>query len=130
MNLNTGFQPQYPMNYNQMYQQPQRNNGIIWVQGKEGAKAYQLMPNSNAVLMDSDVDGVFYIKVSDNVGMCTLRKFKFTEITNEETAPVDVSNYITRDEFNKAIQELKGVTANAKSTIQPTSNTATLLSER
>ena len=127
MNLNTGFQPQYPMNYNQMYQQPQRNNGIIWVQGKEGAKAYQLMPNSNAVLMDSDVDGVFYIKVSDNVGMCTLRKFKFTEITNEETAPVDVSNYITRDEFNKAIQELKGVTANAKSTIQPTSNTATLI---
>ena len=43
----------------QYYQQP--NNGINWVQGIEGGKAYQLPPNSNAVLMDSENDGIFYI---------------------------------------------------------------------
>lgn len=105
----------YPayMNY-----QPQRytlsNNGIIWVQGIEGAKAYQLMPNSNAVLLDSENDGVFYIKLSDNVGMCTLRTFRYTEVTNEQPKQngIDLSTYITRAEFDSAIKELKEIFAN------------------
>lgn len=57
---------------NPFYQQ-QANNGILWVQGIEGAKAWQLSPNSNVILMDSENDGRFYIKISDNVGMCNLR---------------------------------------------------------
>ena len=99
---------------NPMYQNPYMNrttpyyaptnNGIIWVQGIEGAKAYQLVPNSNVQLMDSENDGVFYIKVSDNVGMCTLRTFKYTEVTNEpHTHDVDLSRYVTRDEVAEIV---------------------------
>lgn len=86
---------------------PQANNqnGITWVQGVEGAKAYQLQPNSNTVLMDSENDGIFYIKVADNVGMCTLRTFKYEELTNTP-ATVDLSGYVKRDELKAEVESL------------------------
>lgn len=94
----------YPQSYvNRPYTQ---SNNITWVQGIEGAKAYQLMPNSNAILMDSENDGRFYIKVSDNVGMCTLRTFSYEEITSTPTT--DMSQYVTKDELNTLIQNLLG----------------------
>ena len=104
--------------YPQMYQRPIMNNGITWVQGIEGAKAYQLSPNSNAILMDSENEGRFYIKVSDNVGMCNLRIFKYSEITQDNKS-VDMSNYVTRQELEETLRSIKNeqsVPANAKST--------------
>lgn len=74
---------------------------IKWVQGLEGAKSYQLMPNSNVVLMDSENDGMFYIKSSDNVGMCKIRTFKYEEVQQKE------KEYITRDELMEMLKELK-----------------------
>lgn len=76
-------------------------NQITWVQGIEGAKAYQLQPGTNTVLMDSENDGIFYIKSCDNIGMCNLRTFKFTEVSNAKP------EYITREEFLKALEEIK-----------------------
>lgn len=89
---------------------PQTRNGINWVQGVEGAKAYQLMPNTNTVLMDSENDNIFYIKVCDSVGMCSLRTFKYEEITNfgkQTENNVDLSQYVTRDELSSILEELK-----------------------
>ena len=106
--------PQQPM----MNPQFRMNNGIIWVQGIEGAKAYQLAPNSNAILLDSENDGKFYIKVSDNVGMCNLRTFSYTEVTNTPTTQVDMSNYVTRQELETILRGIKNeqpVSGNAKS---------------
>lgn len=97
-------------NFNQPQQrfyQPQ-NNGINWVQGIEGAKAYQLMPNSNALLLDSEIDGRFYIKVSDNVGMCTLRLFDYVEVTEQQTPTTDMSQYVRKDELQSLIQSIVG----------------------
>ena len=97
----------FPQNYvNQQRYMP--TNGITWVQGIEGAKAYQLMPNTNTVLMDSENDGIFYIKIADNVGMCTLRTFKYEEVTNTPTQQVDMSQYVTRDELTSIIQSMMG----------------------
>ena len=90
-------------NNNFLNYQPQ-NNGINWVQGVEGAKAFQLMPNSNTVLMDSENDGIFYIKVCDNIGMCSLRKFRYQEIIDE---PQQTNQYVTRDELMNILKELK-----------------------
>lgn len=97
-------------NYNPYYGTQNTNNGILWVQGIEGAKAYQLMPNSNAMLLDSENDGIFYIKVCDNVGMCTLRTFKYEEVveTKKSDAPTpDLTQFVTKDELKTAITELK-----------------------
>lgn len=121
------------MYQNQMFPNPYLNrstspippqNGIQWVQGIEGAKAWQLMPNGNAVLMDSENDGRFYIKTSDNVGMCNLRVFKFEEITDAAKTPsIDLSDYVRKDELQSLISSMIGgqkhestVSANNRST--------------
>ena len=93
---------------NQFYQ-PQ-TNGINWVQGIEGAKAWQLVPNSNAVLLDSENDGIFYIKISDNVGMCTLRAFKYEEMKAEtkQSQPLDLSEYVKKSELESLITSILG----------------------
>ena len=85
---------------NQKPYYPQQN-GITWVQGIEGAKAYQLAPNSNAMLMDSESNNKFYIKVSDNVGMCTLRIFEYTEVTNK---PND--DYVKKSDLKTEVENL------------------------
>lgn len=96
-------------------QQRPYNNGIIWVQGYEGAKSYIMQPNSNAILLDSETEGRFYIKVSDNIGMCSLRIFNFTEVEsdnqNGDVIDVKTSQYATKKELNELkqlINSLKG----------------------
>ena len=83
------------------------NNGIIWVQGIEGAKGYQTTPNSIVLLMDSENEGRFYIKSTDNIGMSNLRVFSYTEI-NVNTTPVntDLSEYVRKDELQSLISNL------------------------
>ena len=54
---NSGY---YPQMY-QPYQQPQTNNGIIWVQGEAGAKSYLVAPNNTVQLWDSE-DQKIYLK--------------------------------------------------------------------
>lgn len=89
---------------------PLQNNGINWVQGIEGAKAFQLPPNSNVQLLDSENDGIFYIKVSDNVGMCTLRTFKYEEIVEHSNTKqdIDLSQYVKKSELESLLNELLG----------------------
>ena len=85
-------------------------NNIIWVQGIEGAKAWQLSPNSMAILLDSEVENKMYIKVSDNIGMSSLRIFNYVEefpSTNKNTInEVDLSQYVKRDEIENLVKEL------------------------
>lgn len=112
------------MNLNQqMYPQSlylQRNNGILWVQGIEGAKAWQMPANSNVMLLDSETEGRFYIKTSDNIGMCNLRIFEYKEITS--TPPtnntVDMSQYVTKKELENALNAVRKGERNEQS-IQP-----------
>lgn len=118
----------YSMGYPK-YPQYTTNNGIVWVQGIEGAKAYQLAPNSNVVLLDSDNEGIFYIKVSDNVGMCNLRTFNFVEVTNQPQQPpavseVDMSNYVTKEELQEALQAIKGGNKNVKQAVSTVESNA------
>lgn len=113
----------YSNRYSQPFTTPQ-NNGINWVQGIEGAKAWQLAPNSNVVLLDSETEGRFYIKVSDNVGMCNLRTFDYVEVTNnsnisQKTLPqIDMSDYVTRNELQEILNNLnKEGTTNGKQSV-------------
>ena len=82
----------------------------------EGAKAYQMTPNSIVQLMDSENDGVFYIKVSDNIGMSSLRVFHYTEVeaTSKESVPaMDLSEYVRKDELKELISSMmKGENVN------------------
>lgn len=85
------------------------NNRITWVNGIEGAKAFQIEPNSNILLLDSDTQGRMYIKTCDNIGMCNLRIFTYEEVTENsqpaQTPEIDTSKFVTKDEMNNAINE-------------------------
>ena len=85
-------------------------NNIIQVQGIEGAKAYQLNPSSMAILLDSEVEGKMYIKVSDNIGMSNLRIFNYTEEVSSSAVTVnqdlDLSAFVRKDELSKLIKEI------------------------
>lgn len=95
--------PMFPQaNYNM----PQPHNGIKWVQGIEGAKASQLAPNSNDIFLDSENEGVFYIKVADNVGMCTLRTFKYEEVTDMPSGNIDLTGYVKKNELASLVRNI------------------------
>lgn len=69
----------YPYNYNFIQPAPQpQQNGINWVQGIAGAKAFMVAPGQTAFLMDSEGQ-TFYMKSADQSGMPTLRVFDFQE---------------------------------------------------
>ena len=88
-------------------------NNIVWVQGIEGAKAWQLAPNSMVILLDSEAEGKMYIKVSDNIGMSSLRIFNYTEElpkNNSDNVTInndlDLSQYVKKDELVGLIKEV------------------------
>lgn len=115
------YNPTYPTsNYNPYqaaYSPPpafnppplQPDSPIIWVQGIAGAKAYPVQNNKMVVLFDSE-DKRFFIKSTDVNGVPQpLRVYEYIESNeNNQNAPVvDTSVFITRDEFNEAINSLK-----------------------
>ena len=109
MNYNyfpAGYQPL------QIQQAAQTNqtNAIVWVQGESGAKAYPVAPNNSVLLMDSE-SSVFYIKSTDNSGMpLPLRIFEYSEKSVQSTEKPQASpvvDYVTREEFEAKLNELK-----------------------
>ena len=98
----------YP--YYQNYQNYSQNQGIVWVQGEAGAKSYLVAAGQSALLMDSE-NSTFYIKSTDMSGMpLPLRIFDYKERTTAKTVQPQAAmpEYVTREEFNKKIAELKG----------------------
>ena len=111
--------------YSQPYYYPQtspmpavaantRPNGIIWVNGEDGARAYAMAPNSNVMLLDAENEGRFYIKTSDNIGMCTIRTFEYKEVIDVQPVMhhTDVQvEYATKqdiEELRAMINSMKG----------------------
>lgn len=108
------MQPQQMQMQPQQMPPPQQNqggNGLIWVQGEAGAKSYLVAPGTTLMLMDSEAQ-TFYIKQADASGMpMPLRIFDYTERTAQpaqaaQTAAFDPTQYITRDEFDRRLDEL------------------------
>ena len=104
-------QPNYNNIYQQVQQQPQLNQ-YAFVNGVEGAKAYQIMPNQTMMLMDSD-NPIAFMKTSDNYGKSSLRYFKLVEVKEEDlrVQPQTQSNieYALKtdiDALNKKIDEI------------------------
>ena len=108
------MQPMQPM---AIPPQPQPgSNGIIWVPGEAGAKAFLTAPGTSALLMDSE-NNTFYIKASDQSGMpLPLRIFDYTERTavsgnavqkaeHQQAEQMDFSNFITREELENILAE-------------------------
>lgn len=99
-------QPMQPVQTGTAPQVQQPANSIQWVQGKEGAKSYQVQPGTSVILMDSERQ-MFYIKSANGAGMPELHSYAFQEIHEGEaqviasTLPAD---YVPKSDF----EQLKG----------------------
>lgn len=107
-----GMSPMYPMNGmqfgtqyepRQQTQQPQSSSDLIRVFGFDGAKAFQMPPNSKAPLFDELNQGYMYIKSTDGAGYPDIKTFKITEINNNVPAQ---ANYVDRGEFDLFKKEM------------------------
>jgi len=109
---NNGF----PVNYSQYYtyqpqQQQTQQNGIIWVSGEAGAKAYMVAPNNTIQLWDSEAQTI-YLKSADASGMPSMKILDYTIRDSVKNTPVSpsvltddkLSAYATKDEI-KAVSE-------------------------
>lgn len=81
------------------------NQQLIRVTGLDGAKAYQMTPNSAVALFDGNED-IFYIKTTDGAGFPTIRAFKFEPIETN-TSSVE---YVSRSEFEALRKEITHIT--------------------
>lgn len=82
-------------------------NGINWVQGEAGARSVPIAAGQKAILMDSETN-IFYVKSSDQYGMpLPLRIFKYEEVGSPTNSTGETSEFITREEFEKAIESLQ-----------------------
>ena len=105
MNWNTGYTPWYQQ---PQQQQPQQaNESLVYIQGGEqAANNYLVAPNQTVYLVDNEA-GQIFIKATNISGMLMpLRRFE--EVKPE---PPQSQNFVTRDEFEKRLQEV----LNAKS---------------
>lgn len=95
--------------------QQSANNGLVWVQGMEGAKAHFVTAGATVMLMDSEGDR-FYLKSSDMSGMpLPLRVFEYKEVTQSgATVPapaMDTSAFVTHKEFDELRRSVDALTA-------------------
>lgn len=106
--------PYYPANYQPVVQQQQSQQmattGIIWVSSLSEAQMYPVAPN-NAVALWEQSGKTIYLKSADATGKPTMKVYDLIERT--ETAPVASSSsegYITREDLNCVVADLKGIT--------------------
>lgn len=109
------FQPQTPQN--------QLNNGIIWVSGLAGAKAYMVAPNCTVQLWDSEAQCV-YLKSADASGMPSIKILDYTiRDQNPPQAPLSqpVVDFATKQDITALRAELDRIKAQLKgATDEPT----------
>ena len=109
----------YPVNYSQYYQyQPvqqtnTQQNGIIWVSGEAGAKAYMVAPNNTVQLWDSESQTI-YLKSADASGMPSMKVLDYTirdmAKNTANAAPImsddKSSTYATKDEIRAVSEQI------------------------
>ena len=108
----------YPTNfYNPQYSQSnipqtpmQSNNNIIWVQGINGAKSYQVAPNTSVQLWDSESQTI-YIKSADASGIPSIKIIDYTFRDNAPQNATDFnsSDFATKSDINTLQQELNAL---------------------
>ena len=119
---NNGFPVNYTPYYTPSQYQPQNyapipnnvqnnaQNGIIWVSGEAGAKAYLVAPNNTVQLWDSESQTI-YLKSADASGMPSMKVLDYTIRESNKNTPNSAS-VLTDDNLSTFAtkQEIKGIT--------------------
>ena len=103
-----GMMPQYYGGFQSQQTLPQQDQGLIMVNGEEGARAFQLPPNKTVPLFDKNAM-MFYLKTTDAGGFGSLRRFSYSEVVDSvPAAPERKEDYLTRAEFEAWKREHDG----------------------
>lgn len=96
--------------YPNYYQQQNNNNGLIWVSGEAGAKAYPVAPNTTVQLWDSESQSI-YLKSADNMGMPSIKILDYTIRDNTPTKHENSLNndYLTKDDILSIEDKIKAL---------------------
>ncbi len=124
------MQPQQPMAQPQMQQAPQQPpmqyetpiQDIRFVTSEE-AKAFIVMPNSKALLIDKN-GGVAHLKTADNMGQSVTQYFKFEQVNadgsplkpQEPQQAIDFSQFVTISQYNELLAQFDGLRSMVQST--------------
>ena len=110
--------PYYPQ-FQPAYQFQQPIHGFVYVAGIEGAKAYQMPPNSEMPLFDSTTEDVMFIKTTDAAGYPTIKPVRCVEIEETSDEPA------TRDDLNRMYSDLAAQVEQLKGAIHGLVSTST-----
>lgn len=77
------------MNQYPNYYSPYQRQDIVKVNGRNGAEAYQLAPNSSALLLDESMP-VVWLKQTDGAGYPSLTPYKITPY--QPDPPIDIKS--------------------------------------
>lgn len=91
--------------YPYAYQQAAYSGSVTQVSGIEGARAFQMMPNSSAALFSSTED-VFYFKTTDGAGYPTVRAYRFEEVPADGVR-ADVATKGELEEVREAVARVE-----------------------
>ena len=80
---------------------PQSNVNWIRVSDIESAKSQVVQPNSQIWLMNTN-EPIFYVKSADNLGVATLKAYKFEEISSDSKE--NKTEYVTKEEIETIIE--------------------------
>lgn len=115
------YQPYYQApNYQQNTQQQMQGNGIVWVSGEAGAKAYLVAPNTSVALWDSESD-VIYLKSADASGMPSMKviDYKVRNSASEQSYSVNQQvSYATKDDVNMLQSEIDKLRSEMKEVME------------
>lgn len=87
---------------------------IVRVNGKNGANAYQMAPNSSILLLDETAP-IVWLKTTDGASYPTITGYTITPIETKIASPVEDKNYA---ELESRIAKLEEAILNEKSDVR------------
>lgn len=99
--------PQMPNPY--QFQPPKQTSNVEWIKvdGVSGARSVQVENGKQAWMLDTNRD-VFYVKDANNMGICTLKAYRFEEIGLDEPNTAQAT-YVTKKEFEALKNEIRAL---------------------
>ena len=94
-----------PYGYQNNYNFQPKTNTYAFVNGIEGAKSYQVMPDQMVMLLDSD-EPIIYKKAANSLGQATIQAFKLVPI--EDVKPT--TEYVLRADFEALVKRIDELT--------------------
>lgn len=88
----------------------QPNNGLIWVNNRQEADNFMVVPGSAVALWDAN-DSVLYLRQADSTGKPSTTVYDLVKRTADSTvqqqndSKIDLSRYLTRDQVEELIED-------------------------